>query len=143
MTIEDSGIGIAEEDLKHIFERFYRADKSHSTTIEGTGLGLAISRSAIYMHNGSVKVESEEGRGTTFVVTVPIRFIEDNTLEIPEEETEEMPGIIEEENKEEITEVTKAVTEEVTEEETEEETEEDIKESIEEAVDEAQKIEEE
>jgi signal transduction histidine kinase len=131
VTIEDSGIGIAEEDLKHIFERFYRADKSHSATIEGTGLGLAISRSAIYMHNGSVKVESEEGRGTTFVVTVPIRFIEDNTLEIPEESSEEMPEIIEEETKDEITEVTEA------------ETEEDIEETIEETVEEAQKIEEE
>ena len=65
------------------------------------------------MHNGSVKVESEEGRGTTFVVTIPIRFIEDNTLEISEEETlEEMPEVIEEETKEETIEEAQKIEEE-------------------------------
>lgn len=72
VTVEDSGIGIPEEDYDHIFERFYRVDKSHSREIGGTGLGLAIARSAILMHRGSVDVESVVGEGTKFTITVPL-----------------------------------------------------------------------
>ncbi len=75
-TVEDSGMGIEEEDLKHIFERFYRVDKSHSREIGGTGLGLAITRSTILMHRGSVKVSSEPGEGTVFTVKVPLSYIQ-------------------------------------------------------------------
>lgn len=56
LTVEDSGIGIPEEALEHIYERFYRVDKSHSREIGGTGLGLSITRGTILMHRGSVKV---------------------------------------------------------------------------------------
>lgn len=72
IKVADSGIGIPEEDQIHIFERFYRVDKSHSREIGGTGLGLAITRNAIIMHRGSVKVHSIPGEGTTFTVRVPL-----------------------------------------------------------------------
>ncbi len=75
VEVADSGIGIPEESIEHIYERFYRVDKSHSKEIEGTGLGLAITRSAILMHRGSIKVVSEEGDGTTFTVKIPLTYI--------------------------------------------------------------------
>jgi len=75
VKVADSGIGIPEESIEHIFERFYRVDKSHSREIGGTGLGLAIARNAIVMHRGAVKVYSEEGTGTTFTVRVPLNYI--------------------------------------------------------------------
>ena len=73
--MSDSGIGIPQESIEHIYERFYRVDKSHSREIGGTGLGLAITRSAILMHRGSVNVTSEEGVGTTFTVKLPLSYI--------------------------------------------------------------------
>lgn len=74
--VADSGIGIAEEEQKHVFERFYRVDKSHSREIGGTGLGLAITRSTILMHRGSIKVSSVPEEGTTFTVKVPLSYIQ-------------------------------------------------------------------
>lgn len=68
-------MGIPQESIEHIYERFYRVDKSHSREIGGTGLGLAITRSAILMHRGSINVKSEEGNGTTFTVKVPLSYI--------------------------------------------------------------------
>ena len=75
VTVADSGMGIPEDSLDRIFERFYRVDKSHSREIGGTGLGLAITRSTITMHHGVVKVFSKEGEGTTFSVRVPLSYI--------------------------------------------------------------------
>ncbi len=75
LKVEDNGIGIPEADLAHIFERFYRVDKSHSREIGGTGLGLAITRSAVLMHKGAVKVFSTEGEGTIFNVRIPLKYI--------------------------------------------------------------------
>lgn len=72
ISVADSGMGIPEESLNHIFERFYRVDKSHSTEIEGTGLGLAIAKNAVRMHYGQIKVESIEGEGTIFSVRIPL-----------------------------------------------------------------------
>ncbi len=74
VKIADSGIGIPEDERTHIFERFYRVDKSHSTEIEGSGLGLSITRNAILMHRGSIKVASGEEGGTIFTVKQPINF---------------------------------------------------------------------
>lgn len=74
VTVADSGRGIPEDSIDHIFERFYRVDKSHSTEIDGTGLGLAITRSAILMHHGAIKVYSKEGEGATFSVRIPLVF---------------------------------------------------------------------
>ena len=76
VKVEDNGIGSPKEDQEHIFERFYRVDKSHSREIGGTGLGLAIARSGILMHHGIIKVYSEEGEGTTFTVRVPLVYQE-------------------------------------------------------------------
>ena len=75
LKVEDSGIGIPEESLEHIYERFYRVDKSHSREIGGTGLGLAITRNSILMHRGAIKVYSVLGEGTTFDVRIPLNYI--------------------------------------------------------------------
>lgn len=75
LKVEDSGMGIPEESLEHIYERFYRVDKSHSREIGGTGLGLAITRNSILMHRGAIKVHSILGEGTTFDVRVPLNYI--------------------------------------------------------------------
>ena len=75
LKVEDSGIGIPEESLDHIYERFYRVDKSHSREIGGTGLGLAITRNSILMHRGAIKVYSVMGEGTTFDVRIPLNYI--------------------------------------------------------------------
>jgi len=75
MDVCDSGIGIPKESIDHIFERFYRVDKSHSREIGGTGLGLAIARSAVLMHRGSIQVKSVEGEGTTFSIKIPLTYV--------------------------------------------------------------------
>jgi signal transduction histidine kinase len=73
--VSDSGIGIPEEALAHICERFYRVDKSHSREIGGTGLGLAITKSAVLLHRGTLTVTSVEGEGSTFTVKIPLNYI--------------------------------------------------------------------
>lgn len=75
VTVEDNGIGIPEDAQDHIFERFYRVDKSHSREIGGTGLGLAIAKNAIILHRGAIRVHSKEGEGTTFTVRIPLNYI--------------------------------------------------------------------
>ncbi len=76
VTVADCGMGIAEDQIDHVFERFYRGDKSHSTEIEGTGLGLAIAQKAILLHRGVIRVKSRLGEGTTFEVRVPLTWQE-------------------------------------------------------------------
>ena len=75
VQVADSGVGIPEDELEHIYERFYRVDKSRSREIGGTGLGLSITRSAILMHRGTIKVASVEGEGTDFTVKIPLKYI--------------------------------------------------------------------
>ena len=72
LKVEDSGLGIPDEDIDKIFERFYRGDKSHSKETSGTGLGLSIVRNAVLMHRGAIAVDSEEGTGSTFSVRIPL-----------------------------------------------------------------------
>ncbi|MFD1990458.1 sensor histidine kinase [Paenibacillus nicotianae] len=72
VCISDSGIGILPEDQKHIFDRFFKADRSHSQTYGGSGMGLAIVKQIVSLHQGDIRVESEYGKGTTFIVTLPI-----------------------------------------------------------------------
>jgi len=68
---QDTGSGIAPEDLPHIFDRFYRGDKSRSRESGGSGLGLAIVRGLVQAHHGTVAVQSQAGRGSCFTVTIP------------------------------------------------------------------------
>lgn len=71
ISIEDQGIGISEEDLKYVFERFYRADKSRTRATGGTGIGLTIVKSIVSSHGGEVKLESKLGEGSKFTIILP------------------------------------------------------------------------
>lgn len=71
VRIHDTGIGISEEQKQHIFERFYKADSSRNRAYGGSGLGLAIVKKVLDLHEGEIKVESEEGNGTEFIVRIP------------------------------------------------------------------------
>ncbi|MGO4545601.1 sensor histidine kinase [Paenibacillus sp. 2TAB23] len=71
VRISDTGIGISLEDQKRIFERFFKADRSHSRKYDGSGMGLAIVKQIVSLHQGDIRVESEPGKGTTFMVTLP------------------------------------------------------------------------
>ena len=76
VTVQDSGVGIPEDSLDSVFERFFRVDKARSRATGGTGLGLAITRSVILLHRGSIKVYSKEKEGTTFTVRIPLSYIQ-------------------------------------------------------------------
>lgn len=71
LVIEDSGIGIAKEDLNRVFERFYRVDKARSKKIGGTGLGLAIVKHIVLSIGGNINVDSKVGKGTQFNIRLP------------------------------------------------------------------------
>jgi len=71
VSIHDTGIGISEEQKQHVFERFYKADSSRNRAYGGSGLGLAIVKKVLDLHKGEIKVESEEGNGTKFIVHIP------------------------------------------------------------------------
>lgn len=73
ISVTDTGIGIPEEEVNHIFERFYRVDKMRDRETGGTGLGLSITHATIMMHKGSIKVNSKEEEGTTILVRIPLK----------------------------------------------------------------------
>lgn len=72
IQVRDTGIGMAEEEITKIFDRFYRIDKTRDRETGGTGLGLSITHSVILMHNGSVRVSSSENEGSAFTVRIPL-----------------------------------------------------------------------
>jgi signal transduction histidine kinase len=72
VSVSDTGIGIAREEVPHIFDRFWRADKTRSREEGGAGLGLSIAKWIVETHRGSIDVESEPGKGSTFRVRVPL-----------------------------------------------------------------------
>ena len=72
IRVQDSGPGIAENELERVFERFYRSDPSRQRNAGGSGLGLAIAKSIVEKHNGRIWAESKPGEGTTIVIHLPI-----------------------------------------------------------------------
>ena len=81
ISITDEGVGIAEQDMPHIFERFYRADRSRSQVqTKGYGLGLSIARRIVDVHHGSITVESLAGKGTTFRIKLPVQYVSVRSL---------------------------------------------------------------
>jgi signal transduction histidine kinase len=72
IEVADTGVGIAEEDLPHLFDRFYRARNAAGLSVPGLGLGLTIVRTIVEGHGGTVQVRSREGEGTSFTVVLPV-----------------------------------------------------------------------
>ncbi len=72
IVISDTGIGISPDRIENIFDRFYQVDSSHTREQEGAGLGLALSKELVEQHKGQIRVESSEGKGSTFTVTIPL-----------------------------------------------------------------------
>jgi heavy metal sensor kinase len=85
VSISDTGIGIPPEHLPHIFERFYRVDKARARADGGVGLGLAIAKIIAESHKGKIQVESEVGKGTTFIVSIPVKVLTQQHVGIPAE----------------------------------------------------------
>ncbi|HPM00235.1 MAG TPA: ATP-binding protein, partial [Bacillota bacterium] len=71
ITVSDTGIGISEEDLPYIFERFYRADKSRNRMTGGSGIGLTIAKAVVEAHKGSISATGKLNEGTVFTVVLP------------------------------------------------------------------------
>jgi K+-sensing histidine kinase KdpD len=71
VTVEDNGVGIPEEELEHVFDKYFRVRSAHAAQFEGVGLGLAIVKNIIEQHGGTIRVESREGEGTKFIFTMP------------------------------------------------------------------------
>ncbi|RXY98425.1 HAMP domain-containing sensor histidine kinase [Fictibacillus sp. S7] len=74
IRVKDSGVGIPEEDLDNIFERFYRVDKARSRETGGTGLGLSIAKTIMKLHRGDIFIQSKEGKGTEVELRIPVLF---------------------------------------------------------------------
>jgi len=72
ISVQDEGEGIPREDIPHIFDRFYRVDKSRTRATGGKGIGLAVAKEIVELHSGSIQVKSELGMGTEFIIKLPI-----------------------------------------------------------------------
>jgi signal transduction histidine kinase len=82
VAVEDTGIGIPEKEIEHVFDRFYQVDGSATRSYRGTGLGLTICKFIVEYHHGRIWVESEEGEGTRFYFVLPKKLPEDEALVI-------------------------------------------------------------
>ena len=80
ITVTDTGIGIAQDEIEHVFDYFYRVDSSRSKASGGTGLGLALVKQMVLAHGGKIKAESKLGQGSTFTVLLPIALHQKNTV---------------------------------------------------------------
>ncbi len=89
IIISDTGVGIPREKISKIFDRFYQIDGSHTREQEGTGVGLSLTKELVELHRGKIEVESEEGKGSTFMVSIPLGREHLNPEEIIEEEDAE------------------------------------------------------
>ncbi|WP_424923574.1 sensor histidine kinase [Amycolatopsis acidicola] len=94
IAVTDRGIGIAEEDQKRVFERFYRADKARSRATGGTGLGLAIVKHVAANHGGEVKLWSMQGTGSTFTLRLPVYQRSGENGNAPEQDGERMSPLV-------------------------------------------------
>jgi two-component system sensor histidine kinase VicK len=81
LSISDEGLGIPKRDLTNVFDRFFRVDKARARSMGGTGLGLAISKEVVQQHKGKIWVESTEGKGTTFYISLPYLPYEEDDWE--------------------------------------------------------------
>lgn len=79
LTVRDTGVGIPDDELPRVFDRFHRVASTRGRSLEGTGIGLSLAQELVKLHGGSVRVESAVGRGTTFVVSIPL-----GTAHLPE-----------------------------------------------------------
>jgi signal transduction histidine kinase len=75
LTVTDTGIGIPATDRERVFERFFRTETASRQAVPGTGLGLTITKAIVTAHHGTIAVDSEEGRGSTFTVCLPLRSV--------------------------------------------------------------------
>jgi signal transduction histidine kinase len=80
ITVADTGIGIMADKLNDIFKRFVQVDKSFTRSHEGSGIGLSLVKELVEMHGGNIAVESEYGRGSKFMITLPVKQAENDTL---------------------------------------------------------------
>ncbi len=82
INVTDTGVGIDEEDIPFVFERFYRSDKSRSRMTGGAGIGLTITKTLVKAHGGDIIVHSQKGKGSSFVVKLPKNQEGNNRLTI-------------------------------------------------------------
>ena len=85
LVVLDTGIGISMRDRTHVFSRFFRAPHAAQQSIQGIGLGLSITKAIVDSHGGRIEVESEEGRGSTFRVRLPLDVAVDRKSDRPQQ----------------------------------------------------------
>ena len=92
LTVADTGMGISEKNLPHVFDRFWQADGSSKRKYQGVGIGLALVKELVEIQGGKVAVQSQEGKGTTFTVTLPYQKAEPAQAPKPEATPETAPA---------------------------------------------------